>query len=215
MMKLFLLPFMRPTMCFLAWCSWSLVCPGWCTVSIKAVTVSKTKSYHAVIVLPQEVTAQILDLIWAPPSQTPNEVLKDRLITLYSLNDYQRFQALVSLPLSGDQKPSHEQDACSSPWPVQARFYSWRFVLTLTPYWSLILPFTGENIWSSSFSFESWWIVPEQDLISNEPPCWPFQWFCSSEYFELNLPAGKTILYSSSISQSSSFSGSLLVSQET
>ena len=26
---------------------------------------------------------------------------------LYSLNDYQRFEALVSFPLSGDQKPSH------------------------------------------------------------------------------------------------------------
>ena len=31
----------------------------------------------------------------------------ERLITLYTLNDYQRFEALVSLPLSGDQKPSH------------------------------------------------------------------------------------------------------------
>ena len=66
----------------------------------------KTKFYHTVAVLPQEVAAQILDLIRAPPAQTPYEVLKNRLITLYSLNDYWRFQALVSLPLSGDQKPS-------------------------------------------------------------------------------------------------------------
>ena len=29
------------------------------------------------------------------------------LTTLYSLNHYQRFEALVSLPLTGDQKPSH------------------------------------------------------------------------------------------------------------
>ena len=57
--------------------------------------------------LPQEVAAQILDLILAPPSQTPYKVLKVRLITLYSLNDYQRFEALVSLTLSADQKPSH------------------------------------------------------------------------------------------------------------
>ena len=28
-------------------------------------------------------------------------------MTLYTLNDYQCFEALVSLPLSGDQKPSH------------------------------------------------------------------------------------------------------------
>ena len=74
---------------------------------IKAMTVLKTKFYHAVAVLPQKVAAQILDLIRAPPARTPYEVLKDRLITLYSLNDYQRYEALVSLPLSGDQKPSH------------------------------------------------------------------------------------------------------------
>ena len=62
---------------------------------IKAMTVLKTKFYHAVAVLPQKVAAQILDLIRAPPARTPYEVLKDRLITLYSLNDYQRFKALV------------------------------------------------------------------------------------------------------------------------
>ena len=47
-------------------------------------TVSKTKFYNAVAVLPQEVASQILDLIRAPS-----------------------FEALVSLPLSGDQKPLH------------------------------------------------------------------------------------------------------------
>ena len=74
---------------------------------IKAVTIAKTKFYNAVAVLPQDVAAQILDLIQAPPARTPNKVLKDRLIILYSINGYQRFQALVSLPLSRDQKPSH------------------------------------------------------------------------------------------------------------
>ena len=33
--------------------------------------------------------------------------MKDHLTRLYFLNDYQRFEALVSLPLTGDQKPSH------------------------------------------------------------------------------------------------------------
>ena len=50
---------------------------------------------------------QILDLICTPPAGDPYEVLKERLTTLYSLNEYQRFEALVSLPLTGDQKPSH------------------------------------------------------------------------------------------------------------
>ena len=75
--------------------------------AIKAISVSKTKFYYAVASLPQEVATQILDLIRAPPAGDPYEVLRERLITLYSLNDYQRFEALVSLPLTGDQKPSH------------------------------------------------------------------------------------------------------------
>ena len=69
--------------------------------------VSKTKFYHAVAVLPQEVASQILDLICPLLAGDPYGVLCERLITLYTLNDYQRFEALVSLPLSGDQKPSH------------------------------------------------------------------------------------------------------------
>ena len=69
--------------------------------AFRNVTISKTKFYHAVAVLPQEVASQILDLIHAPPAGDPYDVLQERLITLYTLNDYQRFEALVSLPLSG------------------------------------------------------------------------------------------------------------------
>ena len=71
------------------------------------VSVSKTKFYHAVAVLPQDFAAQHLDLISAPPSIDPYKVLKAKLISLYSLNNYQRFEALVSLPLTRDQKPLH------------------------------------------------------------------------------------------------------------
>ena len=48
--------------------------------------------------LPQDVAAQILDLIRSPPTGDPYEVLKERLTTLYSLNNYQRFEALVFFP---------------------------------------------------------------------------------------------------------------------
>ena len=75
--------------------------------SIRNVTVSKTKFYHMVAVLPQEVALQIQDLIRAPPAGDPYGVLRECLITLYTLNDYQRFVALVSLSLSGYLKPSH------------------------------------------------------------------------------------------------------------
>ena len=46
--------------------------------AICSVTVSKTKFYHSVAVLPQEVASQILDLILAPP----DGVLRGRLIML-------------------------------------------------------------------------------------------------------------------------------------
>ena len=39
--------------------------------AIKSITVSKTKFYHAVASLPQDVTAQILDLICAPSAGDP------------------------------------------------------------------------------------------------------------------------------------------------
>ena len=75
--------------------------------AIKSNSVSKTKFYHTVASLPQNVATQILDLICVPPAGDPYEVLKEQLTTLYYLNNYQRFEALVSLPLTGDQKPSH------------------------------------------------------------------------------------------------------------
>ena len=75
--------------------------------AIRNITVSKTKFYHSVAVLPQEVDSQILDQIRTPPAGDSYGVLHECLITHYTLNDYQQFEALVSLPLSGDQKPSH------------------------------------------------------------------------------------------------------------
>ena len=62
---------------------------GGAQFSIRNVTVSKTKFYHAVAVLPQEVASQILDLIHAPPPGDPYGVLHESLIMLYKLNDYQ------------------------------------------------------------------------------------------------------------------------------
>ena len=75
--------------------------------AIRSVTVRKTKFYHAVAILPQDVASQILNLIRPPPAGDPYRVLHECLIMLYTLNDYQRLEALVSLPHSGDQKPSH------------------------------------------------------------------------------------------------------------
>ena len=99
--------------------------------AIKSITVSKTKFYHTVASLPQDVAVQILDLIHAPPTGDPYEVLKERLTMLYSLNDYQRFEALDSLLLTGVQKPSHLMNRMLALLPargLQTRLYSPRVV---------------------------------------------------------------------------------------
>ena len=59
--------------------------------AIRNISSSKSKFYDAVAALPQEVASQILDLIHTPPLGDPFEVLWDRLVRLYTLNDYQRF----------------------------------------------------------------------------------------------------------------------------
>ena len=56
---------------------------------IRNVSVSKTKFYHVVAVLLQDVASQILDLIRAPTAGDPSGVLSECLITLYRLNDSQ------------------------------------------------------------------------------------------------------------------------------
>ena len=68
---------------------------------IRNVSVSKTKFYHAVVILPQEVDLQILEFIRAPPARDPYEVLQERLITLYRLYVYQRLRLWSSFLFRG------------------------------------------------------------------------------------------------------------------
>ena len=84
--------------------------------AITAITVSKTKFYHAVASLPQDVDAQILDLIRALPACNPYEVLKDRLTTLYPLKNLSEAQSfsINSSNWGSETLTPHEQDACTS-----------------------------------------------------------------------------------------------------
>ena len=49
---------------------------------------------------------KVLDLIRAPPADNPYGHLKDRLLQMYALMDYPRYETIYSLPLSGDMLPS-------------------------------------------------------------------------------------------------------------
>ena len=74
--------------------------------ALKGVTASSTKFYYCVSSFNQETANQVLDLIKSPPSDEPYEALKRRLLKLFPLDDFQRFEAISNLPLSGDMKPS-------------------------------------------------------------------------------------------------------------
>ena len=54
----------------------------------------------------QSDAVKILDLIRAPPATDPYRHLKDRLLRMCALTDYARYEAISSLPLSGDMLPS-------------------------------------------------------------------------------------------------------------
>ena len=74
--------------------------------ALKGVTTSLTKFYYCVSSFNQETANHVLDLIKSPPSSEPYEALKKRLLRLFALDDFQRYEAISSLPLSGDMKPS-------------------------------------------------------------------------------------------------------------
>ena len=67
--------------------------------ALKGVTASSTKFYYCVSSFNQETANQVLDLIKNPPSSDPYEALKNRLLKLFALDDYQRYEA-ISNPVS-------------------------------------------------------------------------------------------------------------------
>ena len=64
----------------------------------KGITSSRTKYFHLVGSLNQSTARQLADLIRHPPQENPYEVLKARMLKLFTLSDYQRFEALINLP---------------------------------------------------------------------------------------------------------------------
>ena len=64
---------------------------------------------NCVAALPQDVACRLLDLVKAPPDDS-YEALRRRLIQMYSLSDFQHYQALQSFPVLSDQRPSELMD---------------------------------------------------------------------------------------------------------
>ena len=64
---------------------------------------------HCLAALPQDVACRLLDLVPAPLVE-PYETLRQRLIQMCSLSEFQGYQALQSLPLLSDQRPTELMD---------------------------------------------------------------------------------------------------------
>lgn len=77
--------------------------------AIKRVTTSLTKFHHCVAALPQDVATRLIDLIRNPTSD-PYATLRTSLIQMYTLSNFQRYQALQSIPVLTDQRPSELMD---------------------------------------------------------------------------------------------------------
>ena len=70
------------------------------------VTVPLTKYHYVVAALPMEAAERVMSVIETVPVGDPYEVLKAALFSAFSLSDYQRAEAIMSLPPLGDRKPS-------------------------------------------------------------------------------------------------------------
>ena len=84
--------------------------------NIKIITTSFTKFYCCISALPSKVSAQLTHLIQYP-GKDPYQDIKDCLIDLYSLSNYQKFEALINLPFTRDTMPSILMNAMLNLYP--------------------------------------------------------------------------------------------------
>ena len=54
----------------------------------------------------QEVPIKVLNLIRNPPAENLYQLLKDRLLQMFALNNYRRTEAIANIPLTGNMQPS-------------------------------------------------------------------------------------------------------------
>ena len=103
--------------------------------ALKGVTSSSTKFYYCISSFSQNTANQVLDLIKSPLSSDPYQALKNWLLKLFALDDYQRYEAITSLPLSGDMKPSKLMSSMLALLPIGHKpcFFLWGAFLKRLP----------------------------------------------------------------------------------
>ena len=109
-------------------------------LDIKNITKSSTKFFWCISALPSNVSAQLTHMI-RDLRVNPSQDIKDHLIHLYSLSNYQKFETLINLPFTSDTEPSILMSSILNLYPKN--FKSDMFPLV---YFSLVYPSPSKTI---------------------------------------------------------------------
>ncbi len=77
-----------------------------CTFAVKHVTGQFDRYCHVVAALPHESLRMVADLVEAPPAATAYNDIKNRIVALHQLTDFQKAEKLFQMPALGSRKPS-------------------------------------------------------------------------------------------------------------
>ena len=72
----------------------------------RKITTEQTKFDYVIQAMSQTEVVKVLDLVQSPPPLEPYVTLKNRLLSLYAMTEYTRYEALIGLPMTGDMLPS-------------------------------------------------------------------------------------------------------------
>ena len=103
--------------------------------NLKQLKVSSTKLYWCISALLSDVTPQLMHMI-RDLGEDPYQEIKDCLIHLYSLSNYQKCETLINLPFTSDTTPlhPHQLHAKLVPQEVQTGFcFHWFIPPPFTP----------------------------------------------------------------------------------
>lgn len=77
---------------------------------IRGITTEETKYYYVVSALDSETATRVLPILTSPPTDNKYSAIKDYLLSVYDLSEYERAAALFNLSGLGDSKPSTLMD---------------------------------------------------------------------------------------------------------
>ena len=78
--------------------------------AVKSVSVESTKFSYVVAALPESVALRLADALMAPNPTNLYTVIKERLLKVFTLYDYQHAEHLLDLPPMGDERPTAIMD---------------------------------------------------------------------------------------------------------